>query len=148
MKLLPATTSSETPAADAETSARRDPVCSSYVFNGCFIPVIAQLVNSLLTANRFDEFAEKFGHSEQIVLHDTVQQTKITAKEAAAAHKRGEYADIFPLKQRTLFVFVVGGVTYAEIAACNFVERITGSKIIVSSNCIVSGGDIIEAAFT
>lgn len=146
MKLLPA--ASEMPTTDGETGARRDPVCSSYVFNGCFIPVIAQLANSLLTANRFDEFAEKFGHSEQIMLHDTVQQTKISAKEAAAAHKRGEFVDIFPLKPRTLFVFFVGGVTYAEIAACNFVERITSSKIIVSSNCIVAGGDIIEAAFT
>lgn len=148
MKLLPAATSSDTPTADGETGARRDAVCSSYVFNGCYIPVIAQLANALLTANRFDDFADKFGHSDQIVLHDTVQQTKISAKEATAAHKRGEYADIFPFKPRTLFVFVVGGVTYAEIAACNFVERITSSKIVISSNCIVSGGDIIEAAFT
>lgn len=148
MKLLPAAASNEAAAADGEMGARRDPVCSSYVFNGTYIPVIAQLANVLLTANRFDEFAEKFGHSEQIVLHDTVHQTKICAKEAVIAHKRGEYTDIFPLKPRTLFVFVVGGVTYAEIAACNFVERITGSKIIVSSNCIASGGDIIEAAFT
>lgn len=146
MKLLP--TSSEMPTAEGETGARRDPVCPSYVFNGCFIPVIAQLASTLLTANRFDEFAEKFGHSEQIMLHNTVQQTKTSVKEATAAHKRGEFMEIFPLKPRTLFIFVVGGVTYAEIAACNFVERITGSKIVISSNCIASGGDIIEAAFS
>lgn len=148
MKLLPAAMSSETVTAEGETGTRRDPVCSSYVFNGCYIPVIAQLANSLLTANRFDDFADKFGHSDQIILHDSIQQTKVSAKEATVAHKRGEFADIFPFKPRTLFVFVVGGVTYAEIAACNYVERITGSKIIVASNCIVSGGDIVEAAFT
>lgn len=141
MKLLP---SSE---AISEDSGRRDPICPSYVFNGSFIPLIAQLANCLLTANRIDDFADKFGHSEHIFFHDSVQQTKLNCREMTAQMKRNECADIFPLKPRTLFIFVVGGVTYAEIAACNFVEKITGSKIVIASDCITSGCDLIEAAF-
>uniref|UniRef100_A0A1B0DLC0 Vacuolar protein sorting-associated protein 33B n=1 Tax=Phlebotomus papatasi TaxID=29031 RepID=A0A1B0DLC0_PHLPP len=53
-----------------------------------------------------------------------------------SAIKRGEISDPFPLKPRTVFVFVLGGVTYAEIAACDLVEKLTGSKIVLASNTI------------
>lgn len=144
MKLLP--TSTESNGSDA-TTGPRDPVCPSYVFNGSYIPLIAQLTNVLLSANKIDDFADKFGHSDQIQFHRCFQQTKLGTKEMVAGVKRGEFLDIFPIKPKTVFCFVIGGVTYAELAAVNFVERMTGSKIVVGSDAIASGSDFIEAAF-
>lgn len=146
MKLLSTALNNES-AANESQSSRRDPVCPSYVFNGSYIPLIAQLTNVLLNANKIDEIVEKFGHSEQIVFHRCYQQSKISIKELAAGVKRGEILEFFPLKPRTVLCFIIGGVTYAELAAINFVEKLTGSKIVIASDCIASGSDLIEAAF-
>lgn len=145
MKLLP--TGTEQTADAHSTNGRRDPVDPSYVFNGSYIPLIAQLTNVLCSANKIDEFADKFGYTEQIVFHRCFQQSKLSTREIVTGIKKGEILDFFPIKPRTVFCFVIGGVTYAELAAINFVEKITGSKIVVGSDCISSGGDFIEAAF-
>lgn len=144
--LLPTQTSDEVEM--AMHSKRRDPSCPSYVFNGSYIPLIAQIASILLNATKFDDVFEKLGHSEQIVLHKYLKHEKISLRDALAAVKRGELRDEFPLKTRNLFIFVVGGLTYAEIAACNLIERVTHSRIIVSSDCILSGNDVVEAAFS
>lgn len=148
MKLLVANTSNNEQTNEASNSTeRRDPIDASYVFNGSYIPLIAQLTNILCSANKIDELAEKFGHTEQIVFHRCFQQSKLTIKEMMAGIKKGEIRDFFPLKPRTIFCFVIGGITYAELAAINFVEKITGSKIVIASDCVASGADFIEAAF-
>lgn len=53
----------------AAQSKRRDPSCPSYVFNGSYIPLIAQIASILLNATKFDDISDKLGHSEQILLH-------------------------------------------------------------------------------
>lgn len=146
MKLLPANSTNEQTDTN-QTTGRRDPVDPSYVFNRSYIPLIAQLTNVLYSASKIEEFAEKFGHNEQIVFHRCFQQSKLSIREMMAGIKRGETLEIFPLEPRTIFCYVIGGITYAELAAVNFVERMTGSKIVVASDCIFSGSDFIEAAF-
>lgn len=149
MKLLPANTpNDEAAAADMNSSSgRRDPVNASYVFNGSYIPIISQIANILCSASKFDEFADRFGHTEQIVFHRCFRKSKLGVNELAAGIKKGEILEFFPLKPRTIFCFIIGGMTYAELAAVNFVEKLTGSKIVLASDCIASGSDFIEAAF-
>lgn len=148
MKLLSANTTNEQAKTEASSSTgRRDPVDASYVFNGSYIPLIAQLANVLCNASKIDDFTDKFGHTEQIVFHRCFQQSKLGVREMLAAVKKGEIRDFFPLKPRTIFCYIIGGVTYAELAAINFVEKMTGSKIVIASDCISSGSDLIEAAF-
>lgn len=146
MKLLP-TNSSVDQAADANSSGRRDPVDASYVFNGSYIPLIAQLTNVLCSASKIDEFSDKFGHTDQILFHRCFQQSKLTIRDIMAGVKKGEIRDFFPLKPRTIFCYIIGGITYAELAALNFVEKMTGSKIVLASDRIASGSDFMEAAF-
>lgn len=146
MKLLPVNINTDSNEPEP-TAGRRHPISPSYVFNGSYIPLIAQLTNVLLSADKIDDFAEKFGHSEQIQFHRCFQQSKLNVKDTVAAVKRGEILEFCPIKPRTVFCFIIGGVTYAELAAVNFVEKMTGSKIIVASDVIASGADFIEAAF-
>lgn len=144
-KLLPSA------AEDAERHGglkQTDPICPSYVFNGSYIPLVAQLATTLLGANKFDDILDKIGHTDQICMHKYLNYTKSNVRDLAAIVKRGEIEDVFASQPRSLFIFVVGGVTYAEIAACQLVEKLTGSKIVIGSNCILSGGDLMEAAFS
>lgn len=122
--------------------------CPSYVFNGSYIPLVAQLASYLLKAENFGDLAGKIGSVEKIkLLLSDYSDTTTSVKAIQQAIKRGELTDRFPIKKRNLLVFVVGGVSYAEVAACNLVARLTGSKIIVASNCICSGSEITAAAF-
>lgn len=147
MKLLPTNANVDQATSEANSTGRRDPVDASYVFNGSYIPLIAQLANVLCSASSITDFADKFGHTEQIVFHRCFQQSKLSTQGIVAGVKKGEIRDFFPLKPRTIFCFVIGGITYAELGAINFVEKMTGSKIVVASDCISSGSDFIEAAF-
>ena len=121
-------------------------VCPSFVFNGNYIPLIAQLANIIFTVNNFDDLNMKLGHLEQLKMTGKVfdNMPPKTIRELSISNFKKDVNFMMPLKPRTLFIFVVGGLSYAEIAACNLIERMTSSKIVVASNAIISGSDFIE----
>lgn len=100
------------------------PTCPSYVFGGCYVPLITTIASLLLSGAPLKEIESKLevlgpvntGNNENSVL-----------------------------EQRSLILFIVGGVTFAEIAACNLLEKLTGSKITLISDNIISGNDIAES---
>lgn len=147
MKLLPLNVAADQTDDAIAPNERRSPTCPSYVFNGSYIPLMAQLIAALMSAQKIDDFAEKFANSELIQLHRCYQHNRMSIKEFVAGCKRMEYGDVFPLKPRTVFCYVVGGVTYAELAAVSLVEKLSGAKIVVASDRIASGSDFVEAAF-
>lgn len=115
--------------------------CPSYVFNGNFVPLVAQLANVLLKVETLNEFAAKFGHFDNLKLTgSSIGKELKSLKETLAQNPK-----IFPAKPRSLLIFIVGGVTYAEIAACCMVESLTGAKIVLASDRITSGIDIVKA---
>lgn len=139
LKLLPS---------ESEQLSKKNQLCPSYVFNGIYIPLIAQLSNIILQVQNFDDLNSKIGHIDEIKMGGTSINSPCNLQSfkdvAIGLKKSSTNSNIFPLKPRTIFVFVVGGITYAEIAACNLIEKLTSSKIVVSSNCILTGGDIIS----
>lgn len=102
----------------------KSPTCMSYVFGGCYIPLIGQILSSILSSAPLKEL-----------------ETKLEAFGPLSIHNNGG----FPLTSRVILVCVVGGITYAEVAACNLLESLTGSKIIVMSDQVVSGNDIVNS---
>lgn len=129
---------------------KKDAVCPSFVFNGNYIPLIAQIANIILKAENFTDIFNKLGNIEQMMLSGrSLNDNLMSFKDVMADIKRGNKSvdEIIPLKPKTMFIFVVGGITYAEIAACNLVEALTGSRIILASNSIISGSDIISSFF-
>ncbi|XP_055907170.1 vacuolar protein sorting-associated protein 33B [Eupeodes corollae] len=137
--------------AGAESSYSRDHeggvTCPSYVFNGLYIPLIAQLASILVKATGIDDLALKLGMVEKIQLHLQSLPGVTNIKQVQAMLKKGDGNSVLPMKSKTVFVFVVGGVTYAEIGACELIGQLTGSKIVVASNHIISGSDVIASAF-
>ncbi|CRK92252.1 CLUMA_CG005700, isoform A [Clunio marinus] len=116
--------------------------CPSYVFNGNFIPLVVQLASALLQAKDATELLSKVGHLEQLKLTGSFIGDDLEPfKDAVLSNLK-----ILPIKPRTLFIFIVGGVTYAETAACSLIESLTGSTIVLASDQITSGIDLMKAA--
>ncbi|XP_065362392.1 vacuolar protein sorting-associated protein 33B [Calliphora vicina] len=117
--------------------------CPSYVFNRLYIPLIAQLSSFLLKSATTDDFISK------IAMIDGIQINGQPLKSYNQTVKQSDAKDLLllPLKKRQIMVYVVGGITYAEIAACNLVSKITDSEILVASDYVISGADLIAGAF-
>ncbi|XP_058059613.1 vacuolar protein sorting-associated protein 33B [Anopheles bellator] len=122
--------------------------CPSYVFNGNYIPLVAQLTNMIFGASSFDNLNSKLGHLERLKVSgralNGVPEPR-TIKELAASSHKAALNQLLPFKEKTMFVFVVGGLTYAEIAACHLLERTSGAKIVLCSDQIIAGHDLIQS---
>lgn len=49
-----------------------------------------------------------------------------------------------PLLPKMVVICIIGGITYAEIAACRFIERSTGIRLVLASDSITTGNKILE----
>ncbi|XP_055637555.1 vacuolar protein sorting-associated protein 33B [Toxorhynchites rutilus septentrionalis] len=149
LKLLPteinesnqSTVSSGNSAASTSSGKKQ---CPSYVFNGNYIPLCAQLCQLIANVSSFDDLNNRFGHLERLKLAGRNFGSK-TIRELSITNAKNDVNRLLPLKVKTLFVFVIGGVSYAEVAACQLVEQLTGAKIVLASDSVVSGCDMIEA---
>ncbi|XP_037731435.1 vacuolar protein sorting-associated protein 33B [Drosophila subpulchrella] len=121
--------------------------CPSFVFNGTYIPLVAQLCSILLKTNSAEELSLKLGMIEGLQLHLNTGKTTPKAYANQLKVNGGAEQDVFPLRLRNLFVFVVGGASYAEVAACDFVAKLTGAQITVASDSLMAGSDLIATAF-
>ncbi|XP_076259587.1 vacuolar protein sorting 33B [Rhynchophorus ferrugineus] len=99
------------------------PTCASYVYGGAYIPLIVQIASMVLNSIPLDDIKMKLE----------------TLGTVAVRNDNG-----YPLLCRTILVYVVGGMTYAEIAACNLLEALTGAKICVLSDIVLNGNDLMK----
>ncbi|KAI5651654.1 sec1 family domain-containing protein [Phthorimaea operculella] len=141
-----------------------------YVFNGGYVPLIAVLCNTLLTSDSLADVLTKLSVLDLKIGGKILEGVKsgigtLNEKLATLKLQNGDlefgYKDAkslmrliktdptvdqgFPLKPRSVLVYIIGGVTYAEIGACDVVQTATGSQIYIASDCIASGGDIMKA---
>lgn len=132
-------TNDESAVADSKQPLAK--ACPSYVFNGNFVPFVAQFASLLMKTESAAEFIGHFGHLENLNITGSSFSDELESiKDAMNLNPR-----FFPLKPKSLFIFIVGGITYAEIAACSMVESLTGSKIVLASDKITSGIDLIKS---
>lgn len=155
MKLLPESEQQNfvgTSSSSRNNTSKQDPLCLSYVFNGTYIPLVAQLAKILCECERFDDFQLKSMNFEQLKIYRYLSLIKENSKTISTTIKNNSdnndsIIDIFANRKiKKVFIYIVGGVTYSEIAACNLVNQLTGSMIVLASNAIISGSDLIEAA--
>lgn len=150
-----ATSAAATSGPEASPDANRPDggaTCPSYVFNGAYIPLIAQLANMLLTAGRFEDFASRSVHTDQLKLWCYGARSEAAAggrhpAELVGDVRAGAVPELMPLRRRTVWLHVLGGVTMAEIAACDLVGRLTGGTVVVTSDRLAACDDLMEAVF-
>ncbi|XP_041980819.1 vacuolar protein sorting-associated protein 33B isoform X1 [Aricia agestis] len=139
----------------------------NYVFNGGYTPLVAILCNALLTSDNLIEVLGKLSALNDLKVGGKVidkykvgletlneklsnlnlQSLEFGYKDARTLLKQLKESkqNDFVLKPRTILVYVVGGVTYAEIAACSVIETVTASKIYMASDCVLNGSNLIAA---
>lgn len=104
-----------------ESSNLKNPSDMSYVFSGSYIPAACQLVNLL--------------HSGEIVKEDIpkfLPSSKVQASTDTST-------------MNTFFVYFVGGVTYAEVAAFQLFEKLSGCQVLIGATNIINGNIICES---
>lgn len=136
-----ASASSTSISTTASTSSTSTLACPSYVFNRLYIPLVAQLCSFLLKSSSFEDFALKVSMIDQIQINGQ------SVKSYSQSIKQGGVKDSLPLVKRQILVYVVGGVTYAEVAACTLISKLTESQVFLASDCILTGSDLVAGAF-
>ncbi|KAG7300096.1 hypothetical protein JYU34_015635 [Plutella xylostella] len=142
----------------------------SYVFNGGYVPLIATLCSTILTSDSLPDILNKLSPLTELKvggkileklkennesLDDKLSNLKLNSElefgckdgKSLLKNLKGDprVGNILPLKPRSVLVYVIGGVTYAEVAACDLLQTTTDSKIYVASDCITCGSDVIAA---
>ena len=141
----------------------------SYVFNGGYVPLVAVLCNALLTSDTFIEVLTKLSALNDLrvggsivdnlkngieTLNEKLSNLNMQndldfgskdGKSLLKILKNDSKLSSISLNPRTVLVYVIGGITYAEIAACNVVQTATNSKIIIASDNIACGSDLMAA---
>ena len=103
----------------------KHPTDPGYVFGGSYVPLICQVIN-LLTKKEL-----------------TPEEILKLAPSLGGAKWSGKVSDRDSVRQ-TYLVYYVGGVTYAEIAAFQLLEKLTGARIIVAGSSIINGNSFIQ----
>lgn len=100
----------------------KQPTDISYVYGGAYSPIACQLVHMLIKKEiSFDD-----------IVSQLVPGSSVTPLKAST--------DFIP---RSFIVYFIGGVTYAEVAAFQLLEKLTGVRIIVVSTSVVNGSTLI-----
>jgi len=94
----------------------------SYVFSGAYIPAVCQLISMII--------------NKKIPLTDI-------GKVYPGASMSGQVGPQTPLK--TILVFFIGGVTYAETAAFQLLESLTKTRIIVVTTSMLNGNSLMDS---
>ncbi|CAK9817822.1 Vacuolar protein sorting-associated protein 33B [Anthophora plagiata] len=96
--------------------------CPSYVFSNAYVPVIVQALNTVVNQEKDPKSLEEFANLTNCVI----------------TGQRG------PLSPKMVVICIVGGITYAEITACRFIEKTTGIRLVLTSDSIITGSKILE----
>lgn len=133
-------------APEVGTARTGQPNCPSYVFNRNYIPTIAQLTNLLCTCQTFEELFLKIAHLEDLLISSKLNPENTEAMPLAVMNdliKARRFPELLPFKPKSMMVFILGGITYAEVAACDLISKLTGCKVVVSSSSLISGYDLV-----
>jgi hypothetical protein len=104
----------------------KHPKDPGYVFGGLYVPVVCQLVSLLIKNELSPDEVMKLGPSI-----GTTSWAQNAGKMSAAP--------------KSFLVYFVGGVTYAEIAAFQLLEKLKGVRILVAGTSIINGNRFIQS---
>jgi hypothetical protein len=104
----------------------KHPKDPGYVFGGSYVPLVCRLISLLIK--------RELSPDEIVKLGPGIGTT-------SWAQEPREWGT-FP---QSYLVYFVGGVTYAEIAAFQLLEKLTGARILVAGTSIVNGNSFVQS---
>lgn len=125
----------------------REPKDAAFVFNGSYIPLICQILdNCLLTpaASKAKNTQLNMTPSELMKLlpgpNFKRKQAFLGDLPVSPVHHGGQ-------KERSILVYFIGGVTFAEITALRFLAKQRNIKIAIATTSIMNGNKLIDSLF-
>ena len=116
----------------SKSTCLKNPQDASYIFGGAYIPLVAQIVTYLIR--------------KEMSLNDLVKGLPCGINEKSETKLIGNQVDNFiDIKPNSIFIYIVGGITYAEIAALQFLESKTGTRIICSGSSIINAKSLLQS---
>lgn len=106
----------------------REPRDPAFVFNGSYIPLVCQLLNKIILAKQ-----------RTTITTTTTSTTASTTPTSTSSMNNGP--------ERSLLLYFIGGVTFAEISALRFVARQRNIKIAIATTSIINGNKLIDSLF-
>ncbi|CAL1291244.1 unnamed protein product [Larinioides sclopetarius] len=111
----------------------KNPTDMSYVFGGTYVPLVGRI-------------------TEQIVVHGTLKNLEENMKLLPGSTLINYKADketgyVIPTKDiasKTVFVYVLGGITFAEVAALRLLGQLHGCKILIGTTSFISGKSLLK----
>ncbi|KAF8789208.1 vacuolar protein sorting-associated protein 33B-like [Argiope bruennichi] len=112
----------------------KNPTDMSYVFGGTYVPLVGKI-------------------TEQIVVHGTLKNLEENMKLLPGSTLINYKADkdtgyVIPTKDiasKTVFVYVLGGITFAEVAALRLLGQLHGCKILIGTTSFISGNSLLKS---
>ncbi|KAF3429180.1 hypothetical protein E2986_08522 [Frieseomelitta varia] len=96
--------------------------CPSYVFSNVYVPLIAQILNTVVNQEKDSKILDELTNLPNCVI----------------SGQRGS------LSPKMIVICIIGGITYAEITACRFIEKSTGIQLVLTSDSIITGNKVLE----
>lgn len=109
----------------------REPSAPSYVFNGALAPALPALVEAILARGfRSEELGKIFA-------------CPVTSKDSRPFFPAAQAPD--PRVQKTVLVYVLGGVCRAELAAIRFLAARKGHRVLVAATHILQKDALLKS---
>ncbi|XP_075216934.1 vacuolar protein sorting 33B isoform X2 [Lycorma delicatula] len=102
----------------------KNPKDMGYVFGGAYIPLICQLLSILIKKEIPPEELEKIIPNLNFKINNNGSKD---------------------INKQSYFVYIIGGMTYAEIAAFQLLEKLTGSNIFVAATSVINGSSLMKS---
>jgi hypothetical protein len=104
-----------------------NPTDASFVFGGNYIPLVYRLVEYL--------FISRPANVEELLkMLNAPMHSRISTHEERTAESK-----------KIIFIFFVGGVTYAEVSALRYLSKTSGYKILIGSTGTVNGSQLMKS---
>lgn len=121
----------------------REPKDPAFVFNGSYIPMVCQLIDNCVLGSP--------KKNSQL----NMTPTEIMKLLPGPNFKRKQaFLNTFPLspahdnqKERSILVYFIGGVTFAEVTALRFLAKHRNVKIAIATTSVINGNKLIDSLF-
>ena len=105
----------------------RNPKDCAYVFGGAYIPLITRVIELVCDSKNSNEEITKLLNGKFFTLNTRIDSMN--------------YRKLLP---KVVLVFLIGGITYAEISAIRFLAKQMGIQILIATTSITNGSDFLK----
>lgn len=112
---------------DEDSTDLKNPQNMNYVFGGAYVPLFGRI-------------------TEQVIVNDSFKSLEDGMKLLPGSTIVNCKTDKYPVPKSTkvVIVYILGGVTYAEVAALRLLPKLYDCKVVIATTSLISGNSLIR----